>query len=195
MTHMPSLTTSVPTLFRASWPVCVSAGERFPMTTNHPLCGGTSDGGPIAATSSGLRLGVGRPSFCSGAGRVAPRPAPWNTCDRCRVSEIPPACPSHVCVPRCGCRIALFDPRKGNAGQNSHAIAPMGREVWGTTERAVDRYAALSTRPFVTRSVWDRPVSTCYSPGRTDGRVEGRPSENTIAVCGPREISQKGNRR
>ena len=23
-------------------------------------------------------------------------------------------------------------------------------------------------------------------------RVEGRPSENTIAVCGPREISQKG---
>jgi len=143
------------------------------------------------APASG-RGGVGASSLI-GAGLSGP--APWNTCDRCRVSEIPPACPSHVCVPRCGCRIALFDPRKGNAGENNHAIAPMGREVWGTTERAVDGYAALSTRPFVTRSVWDRPVSTCYSPGRTDGRVEGRPSENTIAVCGPREISQKGNRR
>jgi len=193
MTHMPSPATSVLTSFRASWPVCVPAGERFPMTTNHPLCGGTSDGGPIAATSSGLRLGVGRPSSSIGAGLSGP--APWNTCDRCRVSEIPPACPSHVCVPRCGCRIALFDPRKGNAGENNHAIAPMGREVWGTTERAVDGYAALSTRPFVTRSVWDRPVSTCYSPGRTDGRVEGRPSDHTIAGCETREISQKGNRR
>ena len=143
------------------------------------------------APASG-RGGVGASSLI-GAGLSGP--APWNTCDRCRVSEIPPACPSHVCVPRCGCRIALFDPRKGNAGQNSHAIAPMGREVWGTTERAVDGYAALSTRPFVTRSVWDRPVSTCYSPGRTDGRVEGRPSDHTIAGCETREISQKGNRR
>lgn len=63
MTHMPSPATSVLTSFRASWPVCVPAGERFPMTTNHPLCGGTSDGGPIAATSSGLRLGVAAPPF------------------------------------------------------------------------------------------------------------------------------------
>ena len=143
------------------------------------------------APASG-RGGVGASSLI-GAGLSGP--APWNTCDRCRVSEIPPACPSHVCVPRCGCGITVFDPRKGNAGENNHAIAPMGREFLGTTESVVGRYSALSTRPFVTLAVSTDVVSTDYKPGRTDGRVEGCPSEHTIPGCETREISQKGNRR
>lgn len=191
MTHTSSLTPSSSTSFRASRPVCVPAGERFPLTTNHPLCGGTSDGGPIAATSSGLRLGVGRPSFCSGAGRVAPRLAPWSTCDRDRrVSSTPSACPSHVCAPRCDVRINR-DPRKGVA-KRERTHDSMGREVWETTERTVDRYSVLSTRPFVTLAVSTDVVSTDYKPGRTDGRVEGCPSEHTIPGFDAREISQKG---
>ena len=193
MTHTSSLTPSSSTSFRASRPVCVPAGERFPLTTNHPLCGGTSDGGPIAATSSGLWLGVGRPSLCSGAGRVTPRLAPWSTCDRDRrVSSIPSACPSHVCAPRCDVRINR-DPRKGVAARE-RTHGPVGPRILGEPERAVGRYVALSTRPFAAGAGCSGDVTPCTA-GVPDGRVEGRPSEHTIAAFVPREISQKGNQR